>query len=35
MGKQIALAQGQLDLAKEIDERIRLYEQGKPFIAEK
>jgi tetratricopeptide (TPR) repeat protein len=31
-GKQMALAQGQLDLAKDIEGRIQLYHQGKPFV---
>jgi tetratricopeptide (TPR) repeat protein len=34
-GKQMALAQGQLDLVKEIEGRIQLYEQGKPFLTGK
>jgi len=31
-GKQMALAQGQLDLAQDIEGRIQLYQQGKPFV---
>jgi hypothetical protein len=31
-GKQMALAQGQLDLVKEIEGRIQIYHQGKPFV---
>ena len=34
-GKQMALAQGQLDLAKDIEGRIQLYQQGKPFVTGK